>query len=44
VQFKKDGEAFGSGRIGDDDVDDRLASELEDENEEVDGENDYDDL
>lgn len=43
VQFKKDGEAFGTGRIGDDAVDERLAGELDDEDGEVDDDS-YDDL
>lgn len=45
VQFKRDGEAFGSGRISDDTVDKRFASEVEDEDGEADEESsNYDDL
>lgn len=43
VQFKKDGEPFGTGRISDDTVDSRFASEVEDEDGEADDDS-YDDL
>jgi ssDNA-binding protein len=43
VQFRKDGEPFGSGRITDDVVDSRFSSELEDDDGEVE-DSDYDDL
>lgn len=42
VQFKKDGEPFGSGRITDDDIDESFGDEVEDE--ETAGDDDVDDL